>query len=76
MICYKDMTFCTAENCSNVLCFRHPENIPRDSKGVFATLGLPIAWCDFTTDCEYFSPKVKLWDGDTSANHNKAKGEG
>jgi hypothetical protein len=48
MLCYKDMTFCTNEDCANVECYSHlNESIKTRSK----KFGLPLSLSYF--DCKY-----------------------
>lgn len=55
MLCYKDMTFCSAK-CLTIQCPRNKYNL--DPKHV-AAVGLPIAERDFSSDCGSYAKDEK-----------------
>lgn len=71
-LCYKDRTFCeAASRCVNAVgCFRHLDTIEKTranswaiSMGMVGEDGSPepwIAWSDFSSRCESYSPKVEV----------------
>jgi hypothetical protein len=63
MFCYGDTTFCMAsqdQRCDNTKCHAYfsPLQYVKDCKA--ANFEYPVAWCDFSPDCEYFNGEEKL----------------
>lgn len=49
MMCYKDMTFCTA-HCFNYECDRNQAWLPADTEGLL------VSRADFSAECDYYMP--------------------
>jgi hypothetical protein len=72
MICYRDMTFCSAApQCKNsVGCYRHFDKLTRAKADIWAIQmgmvddeGNPAPWVaysDFSPRCESYSPKAEV----------------
>jgi hypothetical protein len=52
MICFRDMTFC-ASDCANDKCRRHFGEDDKEAAEKWM-LDPPIAWSDFSKDCEEY----------------------
>lgn len=63
MLCYLDMTFCRSD-CANTACRRHfgPDDEAAAKEWArrcgFDRGEAPIAWSDFSSDCENYAPPV------------------
>jgi len=60
MICYRDMTFCNAEDCTNNKCFRKiTDEVIESGTKWWGSPDFPIAISDFSTVCkEYTNDKT------------------
>lgn len=54
MIVFRDMTYCTREDCANEGCRRH---LDADVRECAARAGLPLSLSDFSTVCEDYRKK-------------------
>lgn len=57
MLCYKDMTFCAADDCSNLNCLRNTKRADFQPDGFFKD---KIAYSDFQKEClDYWEKREK-----------------
>lgn len=60
MICYKDMTFCSSD-CINTICHRNfTEEEAIKSVKWWGSPDAPVAFSDFSKDCEYYKPEEEI----------------
>jgi len=53
MICFRDMTFCSAA-CNTAICMRHPEQEKKMREKPSHLKDLPTMWGDLSEDCPMY----------------------
>ena len=61
MLCFRDMTYCVSDTCTNYDCRRHNLTERRDrermpDKSFMPDKSLPTAWANFESDCPDYTP--------------------
>ena len=59
MICYRDMTFCVATECTNKDCSRYFSDAVLEGAKAWGGEDAPIAFSDFRSTCDKYKPETK-----------------
>ena len=58
MLCFKDMSFCSAADCINPTCpIRLTDEVHAEARRWWGKEGAPIATSDFSGDCPDYQPE-------------------